>query len=211
MQAFFHDLIVFMVEGGLLMWVIAAVWIIGLVIAFEKYTKLFSYDIDAPSLMNELQKYVLSGDVQGGIKVCSRSKALLPRVLKSGLKRSNQSIEQVQSAIDATCLEVIPKIEKRLGHLALIANLSTLFGLLGTIQGLIQSFSAVSKADPSQKGELLAKGIAVAMNTTALGLISAITILIVHAFLVSKSEKIISNIDEYSVKLIDMLGAKKES
>src|SRR5690606_23148052 len=99
----------------------------------------------------------------------------------------------------------------RLPYLSLAANLSTLFGLLGTIQGLIQSFSAVSAADPAQKAEVLAKGIAVAMNTTALGLFSAITITMMHAFLVAKSEKIINEVDEFSVKLIDLLGTKKAS
>jgi biopolymer transport protein ExbB/TolQ len=97
----------------------------------------------------------------------------------------------------------------RLGYLALAANLSTLFGLLGTIQGLIMSFAAVAAADPTQKSEVLARGIAVAMNTTALGLGAAITIMMIHAFLQAKSEKIISEIDEFSVKLQDLLGTKK--
>jgi biopolymer transport protein ExbB/TolQ len=135
--------------------------------------------------------------------------AALPKVLKSGLKRSEQNAEQIQNAIDATALEVIPKVENRLNWLGLIANVSTLFGLLGTIQGLIQSFGAVAAADPAQKAELLALGISKAMNTTALGLFSAITIMMIHTFLLNKSEKIINEIDEFSVKLIDMLGTKR--
>ena len=114
----------------------------------------------------------------------------------------------MQNAIDATALEVIPKVESRLNYLSLIANVSTLFGLLGTIQGLITSFAAVAAADPSQKAEMLANGIAKAMNTTFLGLLSAITIMILHSFLVAKAESIINGIDEYSVKLMDLLGTK---
>ena len=79
---------------------------------------------------------------------------------KSGLKRSKQSTEQIQNTVDATSLEVIPKVESRLNYLQLIANVSTLFGLLGTIQGLISSFAAVAAADPTQKAEMLANGIA---------------------------------------------------
>ena len=92
----------------------------------------------------------------------------------------------------------------------MIANISTLFGLLGTIQGLIQSFSAVASADPAQKAELLATGISKAMNTTFLGLLAAISIMMLHTFLSSKSEKIINEIDEFSVKLLDLLGTKNE-
>lgn len=200
----------FMVDGGAFMYVIAIVWAFAVAVAFERFRKLsYVYDVDGPSFMNELQRYILSGDIQGAIRVCSGSTAALPKVLKSALKRANQSPELMQNAIDATALEVIPKIEMRLGYLSLCANLSTLFGLLGTIQGLIMSFAAVAAADPTQKAEVLAKGIAVAMNTTALGLTSAISIMIIHAFLVSKSEKIINEVDEFAVKLQDLLGAKK--
>jgi len=200
----------FMVEGGVFMYVIALVWAFAFAVAVERFRKLsFVYDVDGPSFMNELQRYILSNDIQGAIRVCSGSAAALPKVLKSALKRANQSPEQVQNAIDATALEVIPKIEMRLGYLQLAANLSTLFGLLGTIQGLIMSFSAVAAADPTQKAEVLAKGIAVAMNTTAFGLTSAISIMIIHAFLNAKSEKIVNEVDEFAVKLQDLLGTKK--
>jgi biopolymer transport protein ExbB len=74
---------------------------------------------------------------------------------------------------------------------------------------LIQSFAAVASADPAQKAELLATGISKAMNTTYLGLLAAITIMVIHTFLAAKSEKIVSEIDEYSVKLLDLLGTKK--
>ncbi len=201
----------FIQDGGVFMWVILLIWSIGLAIAIERFSKLsFKLDVDGPSFMNELQRYILSNDIQGAIRVCSGSVAALPRVLKSGLKRSSQNPAQVQNAIDATALEIIPKVELRLNYLQLIANVSTLLGLLGTIQGLIQSFAAVASADPSQKQELLALGIAKAMNTTFLGLLSAISIMLLHGFLSAKSEKIINEIDEFSVKLMDLLGTKQE-
>lgn len=201
----------FIQDGGVFMWVIVIIWAIGIAISLERFTKLFfKFDVDGASFMNELQRYILSNDIQGAIRVCSGSIAALPKVLKSGLKRSSSKSEQIQNAIDATALEVIPKVELRLNYLQLIANISTLFGLLGTIQGLIQSFSAVGDADPAQKAQTLASGISQAMNTTFLGLLSAISIMMLHAFLSSKSEKIINEIDEFSVKLIDLLDTKKE-
>ncbi len=200
----------FIQNGGIFMWVILFVWGVGVAICFDRFRKLsFVYDVDGPSFMNEIQRYVLSNDIQGAIRVCSGSNAVLTKVLKSGLKRANQDQNQIQNAIDATALEVIPKVELRLNYLALIANISTLFGLLGTIQGLIQSFAAVGSVDPAQKAQILSEGIAKAMNTTALGLLAAITIMMAHAFLSAKSEKIINEIDEFSVKLMDLLGTKK--
>ena len=205
----FNSVAVFIQSGGVFMWVILIVWAVGIAISLERFMKLsFKMDVDGTSFMNELQRYILSNDVQGAIRICSGSIAALPKVLKSGLKRSGQSQSQIQNAIDATALEVIPKVELRLNYLQLIANISTLFGLLGTIQGLIQSFAAVAAAGPQQKAELLGIGISKAMNTTFLGLLAAISIMMLHTFLSSKSDKIINEIDEFSVKLMDLLGTR---
>lgn len=207
----FGSIATFMKAGGPFMWVILGVWAFGVAIALERFFKLaFQWDVDGSSFMNELQRYVLSNDIQGAIRVCSGTRSALPRVLKSGLKRASQTVEQIQNAIDATALEVIPKVEIRLNYLQMIANISTLFGLLGTIQGLINSFQAVAKANPEEKAQLLSDGIAQAMHTTFLGLIAAISIMVIYTYLSSKADKIINEIDEYSVKLLDLLGTKKE-
>jgi biopolymer transport protein ExbB len=205
----FNSILLFMQDGGAFMYIILLVFCVGLTVAAERLIRFQSYDIRASSLMNELQKFILANDMKEAIRFCSQSKALLPKVIKHGLKRASHGTEQIQNAIDATALEVIPMVERRLHYLGLTANISTLFGLLGTIFGLIDAFVAVGAADPGKKSEMLALGISKAMNTTALGLISAISIMIIHSFLTSKSDKIVSEIDEYSVKLIDLLGTKK--
>ncbi len=199
----------FMIEGGVFMWIIAAVWCVGIAIAVERLKAYFKFDVDGSSLMGNIKKSVIGNQVQDAIQTCSESSALLSFVMKNGLKRANQSKEQIQDALEASILEAVPKIEKRLSYLALAANLSTLLGLLGTIQGLIQSFAAVAQAEASQKAQLLAEGIAVAMNTTALGLISAISLMVVHSILMARGEKMIQEIEENSVKLLDLLATKK--
>lgn len=201
----------FMTEGGIFMWIIAVVWCAGIAISAERLKAYFKFDIDGASLMGSIKKHVIGNQVQEAIQTCSESPALLAFVMKNGLKRANQSKEQIQDALEASILETVPKIERRLSYLALAANLSTLLGLLGTIQGLIQSFAAVAQAEASQKAQLLAEGIAVAMNTTALGLISAISLMVVHSFLMARGEKMIQEIEENSVKLLDLLSTKKGS
>ena len=208
-QSFLQTLAVFMDEGGIFMWIILATWTFGIAISLERIKSLFSYDIDGNSLMNMVKKHVLNNDVEKAIQSCSNSKAILPMVLKSGLKRANQEKDQIQDAVDSTILEVTPKVDKRMSYLGLVANVSTLIGLLGTIYGLIESFAAVANADPSSKAKLLALGISKAMNTTAFGLISAISIMVVHNILSNKSDKIIAEVEEYSLKLVDLLGTKK--
>ncbi len=198
----------FMIEGGAFMWVILAVWAVGLALVVERWRRYRTWDVDGASLMAAIRKFVVGNELPAAVQLCADSPALLSLVMKNGLKRANQTKEQVQDALEATILEVVPRIERRLPTIALMANVSTLFGLLGTIQGLIQSFGAVANADASEKAQLLASGISTAMNTTALGLLSAISLMMVHAWLAARGERMIKEIEENSVKLVDLLGTK---
>ncbi len=199
----------FMEDGGIFMWIILFSWVFAVVYSVFKYMKLKQSDIDAPSFMSKLKSFVLDNQVEHAIQLCQNSKADLGIVLKEGLKRTNQSRQQIQDIVEASIISINAKVEKGLGYIALVANISTLLGLLGTIYGLIQSFAAVASADPSEKAILLAQGISKAMNTTAFGLISAITLLVIHSYLTNKAQKIVTDVDEYSMRLIDLIGTKK--
>jgi biopolymer transport protein ExbB len=199
----------FMSDGGVFMWVIVAIWAIGFAVAIERMKRFRTYDVDGASLMNTIRKFVIGNEIAAAIQACAESSSLLALVMKNGLKRANQAKDHVQDSLEATILEVVPKIEKRLATIALMANVSTLFGLLGTIQGLIASFAAVANAEAAEKAKLLAMGIATAMNTTALGLLSAISLMMIHAYVAGRGEKMIKEIEENSVKLMDLLGTKK--
>ncbi|MGE0615316.1 MAG: MotA/TolQ/ExbB proton channel family protein [Bacteriovoracia bacterium] len=180
--------------------------------ALERFWRLFfQLNIDGQSFMFDVQKHILANDIEGAIRVCNgASAAALPKVIKAGLQRASRTDEQIQNAIDAVSLEMIPKLEKRLGYLALIANVATLLGLLGTIAGLIKSFNAIGEAkDAIQRQALLGQGIAEAMNATAFGLITAIFAMIAHSILTNKATKILEEIDEFGVKLMDLLSARK--
>lgn len=193
------------------MWVILAVWLLGVTICVERVVRMHLFDTNAGKLFGEIQNALIKNDLQLAIQLCSNTQSVLAFVFKAGLKKIQWSAEHVQHALDTAILESIPKIEKRLNYLGLVANVSTLLGLLGTIQGLIESFSAVASADPSEKAKLLATGISKAMNTTALGLVSAISIMVVHTFLTSKSEKIVSEMDEYTSKFVENFAHGKKS
>ncbi len=197
--------------GGWMMYPIAVCFAVTIAIVFERLSRIvFQYNIDGTSFMFEVQKYVLANDIDGAIRLCNGAgRAALPRVIKAGLQRASRDEHQIQNAVDAASLEVIPKIEKRLHYLALIANLATLLGLLGTISGLIYSFGELAKVPASERQNVLSTGIAEALNCTAFGLIVAITAMIAHSWLSGRAAVLIEEVDEYSVKLIDLLSARK--
>ena len=197
--------------GGLMMWPIAACGGFMVAVILERIIRImFQYNIDGTSFMFEVQKYVLANDIDGAIRLCNGGgRAALPRVVKAGLQRASRDEHQIQNAIDAASLEVIPNIEKRLHYLALIANLSTLLGLLGTISGLIYGFGKLATVPAAEKQNVLSTSIAEALNCTAFGLLVAITAMVFHSWLSAKSSVLIEEVDEYSVKLIDLLSARK--
>jgi biopolymer transport protein ExbB/TolQ len=209
------DIVSFIVEqyklGGFMMHFIALAGAIAIAIMIERLMRIvFQYNIDGTSFMFEVQKYVLANDIDGAIRLCNGAgRAALPRVIKAGLQRASRDEHQIQNAVDAASLEVIPKIEKRLHYLGLIANLATLLGLLGTISGLIYSFGEVAKAPAAERQNVLSAGIAEALNCTAFGLLVAIMAMIAHSWLSSRASTLVEEVDEYSVKLIDLLSARK--
>lgn len=197
--------------GGFWMIPILVSFSLGIAFTIERYFRLFlQYNTDGPAFMSEIQKYILSNDLDSAIRLCNGANHVaLARVLKAGLQRASRDEQQIQNALDAASLEMIPKLEKRLPYLALIANISTLLGLLGTISGLIKSFAAVAMADPAQRQAILSGGISEAMNATAFGLITAIFTMVAHSILSARATKILEEIDEFAVKLMDLLSARK--
>ena len=182
----------------------------SIALTIERTIRLLQYNVDGASFMFEVQKYILANDLDGAIRLCNGAgNAALPKVIKAGLQRASRDDTQIQNAIDAASLEVIPRLERRLNYLALIANIATLLGLLGTINGLIKSFAAIAAADPAQRQAILSSGISEAMNATAFGLVTAIFTMIVHSLLTTKANRILEEIDEFGVKLMDLLSARK--
>lgn len=203
----------FIREGGFASMMVVLVAILCAAIAIERWIRIqFQYAINSRAFMAKLKKYILSDNIDRAISLCnSKSDALLPKVLKSGLTRAKDSVEDIQNAIDETTLEVLPKLEARALYLPTLANLATLIGLFGTITGLILAFRASGEAvDAVTRQTFLQKSIAIAMHTTALGIFVAIPALFVHAVLQSKINSIISDIDQYSVKLVNLLSASQK-
>lgn len=209
--SFIQSVYLFMIEGGIFMWIILALWLFGLALSIERVFKLKQYDINAAKFFLEVHALLIKNDLQSALNICQQTKSAVAYIFKAGLKKVTWPLQAVQHTLDTATLEMIPLLEKRLNYIALAANISTLLGLLGTIQGLIESFSAVAGADPAEKAKLLALGISKAMNTTALGLISAISLMAIHAYLTNKSEKIITEIDEYSSKFIENFVQNRKS
>lgn len=194
-------------DGGIWMYSILATSVFALAVTLERFFFLFfKYNTNAHNFMAQIQKMVMADNIDRAIKLCNAApSAALPQVIKAGLTRANKGESEIQAAIEEAALEVVPKVQKRTPALQTIANIATLLGLLGTIVGLIEAFQALEKATPENRQRMLARGISMAMNTTAFGLIVAIPTLVAHLLLTGMTKKILEEIDLYSVKLENLL------
>lgn len=194
------------------MWPILIFAVFALAIGAERlYYTWFRAAINGPVFMAQIQKLILSNNIDRAIRLCnSEPNAALPRVLKAGLTRADSSDDEIESAVNETVLEVTPGLSKRTNFLPMLANVATLTGLLGTIQGLILAFDAVARASAETKQSLLAAGIAVAMYTTFAGLLVAIPTLVLHSFVQARTWKIQDDIDQFAMKTVNLLKARRK-
>lgn len=201
----FSTIVKFFQDGGLFMYPIVVVLGLGLAIAIERWVYLTITTANNKAVWNKVMPYLRSGNIAGALQVTSKSKAAIAEIMTYGLNRvrSARRREDVEQAMEESLMEVMPRLEKRTHYLATFANIATLLGLLGTIIGLINAFTAVSSANPAEKADLLSASISVAMNTTAFGLIVAIPLLLVHTVLQTKTTEIVDSLEMASVKFLN--------
>ena len=196
-------------QGGWFMYFILALALLGLAIIIERMIVImFKNKVDSVAFVNQIIDYVQSDNIDGALSLCDQSEAALPQIIRSGLEQNDQGLQEIQNSLELKAMSVIPKLEKRTSYLSMVANVATLTGLLGTIYGLIVSFQAVAHADASQKAALLSGGIAMAMNTTAFGLIVAIPCMMAFSFLHEKTNDLIDEINENTAKIFQFVEKK---
>lgn len=193
--------------GGTFMYPILLVLSLGLVIAIERFVYLLRTEKATNSVWSELVPMLQALDFQRAVKLTTEIKTPIANVLNYGFARhnDNKSREVIEAALEEGIMDEMPQLTQRTHYLATLANIATLLGLLGTIIGLIQAFTAVAQADPAEKADLLSASIAVAMNTTAFGLIAAIPLLLIHSFLITKTAHLVDNVEKSALKALNLM------
>ncbi len=201
------DVIKFFQTGGPFMYPILIVFAIGLAIAVERFLYLSKTHRLTIKVWAQLIPMLRASDFQRAVKLTESIKTPLSSVLNYGFARhsANKRREIIESAMEEGMMDAMPELEQRTHYLATYANVATLLGLLGTIVGLIQAFTAVAAADPAEKADLLSASISVAMNTTAFGLMAAIPLLLMHSYLVTKTAHVVGNLEKAAIKSINLM------
>lgn len=157
------------------------------------------------TFMAGISKYLKAGDYDKAIKYSSSLTTPLAKGVTAILKNRGQSSRQVQKAVDEVFLSESPKITRNIQIISVMANMSTMLGLMGTIFGLMMAFDAIANVPAAQRAQALATGISVAMSTTLFGLIVAVPGVLFQGILAAKSDGVIEELDEKTAKLINLI------
>ena len=206
----FYSIVSFFSTGGLFMFPILIVFAFGVAIAVERFVTLKTVTNKNQLVWEKVQPLLDSGDFEQAREMMSEDESTISQVLNMGLSLQGavRRREDIEIAMEESMLEIVPRLEKRTPYVALASSIATLLGLLGTIMGLIQAFTAVANANPAEKADLLSASISVAMNTTAFGLMVAIPLLVVHAILTSKTGDIVDSLEMATVKALNVFSRR---
>ncbi len=203
-----YSIVGFFQKGGMFMYPILIVFAVGAAIAVERWIQLTRTRNENRKIWDLVQPVLSEGEFDKARAMVDEDKSTISQMLSMGLARQGavRRREDIEIAMEESMMEIIPQLEKRTPYLALLSNIATLLGLLGTIMGLIEAFTAVSNANPAEKADLLSASISVAMNTTAFGLMVAIPLLLVHAKLTSTTGQIVDSLEMASVKALNSIS-----
>lgn len=194
-------------SAGPIMIALLVIGAAGLAVAAERlYVIVIKSRSNGRSFIEKVISLVRSGRVDDAIKVCAQSRTALSDIGLLILRSRSRDEDDLHNVADAAALSVMPRLTRRLQYLPMLANVGLLVGLLGTVLGLSSAFSALG--NPGATGDparLLAAGISASLGATGVGLLIAIPLAVLHAYLASQAESIVAEIDEFSVRLINAL------
>jgi biopolymer transport protein ExbB len=210
----YNSIVQFFQQGGIFMYPILIVLALGLAIAIERWIYLTYARARDQRTWQQIMPLLEAGKFEEARAYANNSRTGISRILSYGLSRLGiaSAHDKIEMAMEEGLMEVVPRLERRTHYLATLANIATLLGLLGTIIGLINAFTAVAHANPAEKADMLSASISVAMNTTAFGLMVGIPLLLIHALLQTKSTQLIDSLEMASVKVLNLInGANSEA
>ena len=169
--------------------------------------QLGKYRVNSKEFFAQIKKLVTAGNIDRAIKLCDAGDYPTLQLVKAGLTHANKGADEIDAAMSEKMGELRPAVEKRIGSLWSLANIATLIGLIGTVVGLITTFSAVSdpRLSAAQRQAQLSLGISEAMYNTAFGLGIAVTCMIAPLFLHQRSKNIQHDLDATQERVFNLL------
>ncbi|MDX1548028.1 MAG: MotA/TolQ/ExbB proton channel family protein [Rhodothermales bacterium] len=189
-------------------WVMALIGLLSLLTIYlfvERLITLRRAATDRTQVVQEVRRYVQSGDVDAALAFCESRDKPLTRLLRHGLERLGRPISEIQDAVHAAGRYETFELEKRTDLLASIAGIAPMLGFLGTVTGMIRAFQEIQRLQGNVNPSVLAGGIWEALLTTAAGLIVGIAAFFFYNFLLGRINRLVNDLERSATEFIDLL------
>jgi len=208
-KTFHQELKLRFIEGGpFFMGIVLVTLILGLAIAIERIIYLNMATTNTDKLMNSVEEAMSSGGVEAAKEVCRNTKGPVASIFYQGLDRMDEGVEAAEKAVVSYGGVQMGLLEKNVSWLSLFISLAPMLGFMGTVIGMIGAFDSIEAAGDISPA-VVAGGIKVALLTTVFGLVVAIILQIFYNYIISKIDGIVNNMEDASIKLVDLLIRNK--
>jgi biopolymer transport protein ExbB/TolQ len=196
-------------SGNVFVYFTSVALIAVLAISIERvYTLYFRFRLKVGPFKKALEQALQEMDLNKALRIASLNEAHpVCQSARSGLLKANAGDRELVRAMESTALESMPRITGMTAYLAMLGNIGTLLGLIGTVIGMIEAFEGLGVSDSGAKQEILARGIAIAMQSTALGLIVAIPATFLATVFGSRQERILDQVEEIALTISSYISA----
>ncbi len=197
-------------QGNLILYIIGGCSIVSVSIFVERCFYLHKAEIDTNKFVVGLRRFIKDGNIIEAIRVCEDCNGTIARIVKSGLLRHDRTQDQIEGAMEVTGLTEISRLEKNAKVLSIIAHITPLIGLLGTVLGFIQAFAEMRQTGLMDVSTTrIGEAMEYALMTTAAGLVVAIPTVVGYNYLVSRIESLVLEMQTTSSEIVDLLVLNK--
>jgi len=196
-------------KGGIFMWPILILFVFGLTIVFERVYTLTKASLGTKRFLNRVREALKEGGIEAALKVCEETPGPVAEIFHAGLLRADEGVEAVEKAIESAGSIEMAFLERGMIWLATVVTLAPMLGFTGTVSGMVRAFRDIEKANDISPA-IVAGGISEALLTTLFGLVVAIIIQFFHNLFASQVDKIIIDMEESSIGLIETLSSIKK-
>lgn len=191
-------------QGGGFMWPILILWILGIGYSIERFYTLTRASINTRKFLAKLHNALQTGGAEAAATECEKTPGPVASILHAGLSRANKGLEHVEKAITNAGSIEMAFLERGMIILTTVIVMAPLLGFTGTVAGMISAFDAIKTANDISPA-IVAGGISVALLTTLFGLLVAMTIQVCYNWFTSRIDKLIIDMEESSIELMDAL------
>lgn len=198
----------FIVQGGTVMYILLAASVLALTIIFERAWSLRRSVVLPAKVIEDIEEAVRSGDVDAAVQMCGDHNTAMSRILWVALNNRGVQRGVMKEILEEVGRQEVAHLERYIGVLGVIAAISPLLGLLGTVLGMIEVFQVIS-IEGVGKADILAGGISTALNTTAAGLSVAIPALVAYRYFESRVNSFVIEIEQHALYFVEMLKGER--